>query len=355
MLEPMAGVLGEVSALPAAASEGHAPERSKSIAARFAGESGQATIETVGVLPMLLLLLIVLWQIVLVGLTFVFSGHAARAGARAFAVGDSVRQAALNAVPGVWAGDSTDVKSQAPQSTSDPQDIEGSVTVSMCVPVLVPGVGCAVRIPTTAHTVLEEQALANERPDLTILSGGSVFGPGSPPAIAPHFVSGTTATIFDPPGGGPPQATVPTGLPPEVQRMIEAANDIVAYPYCWGGGHDPPNFWPTSGFNGDPGGGIDNCGGTSRVGYDCSGAVEWVLHNGIGYENGGASGSIVFPNTGPGRYVTVQAGSSHVRMTIAGLDFESIGAQQGIGPTWYPVGQLGFPDASSTISHPPGL
>src|SRR6185437_12038482 len=143
MLQPMAAVLGEVSALPSAASESRAPERSKSIAARFAGESGQATIETVGVLPLLLLLLIVLWQIVLVGMTFVFSGHAARAGARAFAVGDPVRHAALGAVPEVWAGDSTQVTQQQPKSTSDPQDIEGSVTVSMCVPVLVPGLGCA--------------------------------------------------------------------------------------------------------------------------------------------------------------------------------------------------------------------
>jgi hypothetical protein len=63
----------------------------------------------------------------------------------------------------------------------------------------------------------------------------------------------------------------------------------------------------------------------------------------------------VLPDLGSGKYVTIQAGSSHVRMTIAGLDFESIGAQQGIGPTWYPVGQLGFPDASFTLSHPPGL
>ena len=355
MLEPMASVLGEVSALPAAASEGRAPERSKSIAARFAGESGQATVEIVGVLPLLALALLVLWQIVLVGLTFVFAGHAARAGARAFAVGDPVQPAALHSIPGGWLG-GVQVQQQAPNANaSDPQDVEGSVKVSMCVPVVVPGLGCALRIPTTANTVLEEAALANERPDLTILSGGSAFGPGAPPAVAPRFVSGTTATIFDPPGGGPPQATVPTGLPPSVQRMIEAANDIVTYPYCWGGGHDPPNFWPTSGFNGDPGGGVDNCGGTPRVGYDCSGAVEWVLHNGIGYDNGGASGSIVLPGSGSGRYVTVQAGSSHVRMTIAGLDFESIGAQQGIGPTWYPVGQLGFPDASSMITHPPGL
>jgi pilus assembly protein CpaE len=354
MLQPMAAVLGEVSALPAAASEARAPERSKSIAARFAGESGQATIETVGVLPMLLLLLLVLWQIVLVGLTFVFSGHAARAGARAFAVGDSVRPAALGAVPGSWGDNSTDVTQQAPKpGAGDPQDIEGSVTVSMCVPLLVPGFGCALRIPTTAHTVLEEQALANERPDLTILSGTAGSGPGAPPRVAPHFVDGTTATIFDPPGGGPPQATVPTGLPPEVQGMIEAANDILSYPYCWGGGHDPPNFWPTSGGPGDSG--IDECYGTLRVGYDCSGAVEWVLHNGIGYDNGGKSDTIVFPDHSPGRYVTIEANGDHVRMQIAGLDFEAIGAREGIGPTWYPVGQMGMPGGGYVTSHPPGL
>ncbi len=358
MLEPMAAVLGEVSALPSAASEDRAPERSKSIAARFAGESGQATIETTGVLPMLLLLLLVLWQIVLVGMTFVFAGHAARAGARAFAVGDAVQPAALNSVPGSWL-DGVKVKQQTPQGTSDPQDIEGSVTVTMCVPVLVPGLGC-VPISTTANTVLEEAALANERPDLTILSGGSAFGPGAPPRIAPHFVSGTVATIFDPPGGGPPQATVPTGLPPAVQNMIQAANDILTYPYCYGGGHDSPNYWPTQGTDNDPTPGVDDC-TPGRVGYDCSGAVEWVLHTAIGYDNGGAgSADIVFPDpsgpgNGPGKYVTIESNGGHVRMEIAGLDFESIGADAGIGPTWYPVGQMGMPDGPYKTSHPPGL
>jgi pilus assembly protein CpaE len=350
MLEPMAAVLGEVSALPAAASEDRAPERSKSIAARFAGESGQATIETVGILPMLLLLLIVLWQIVLVGLTFVFSGHAARAGARAFAVGDPVQAAALKAVPGGWAGGAT-VTQQAPKANAgDPADIEGSVTVSMCVPVLLPGLGCPVSIPTTANTVLEEAALADERPDLTILSGGS-FGPGSPPRVPPRFVQGTTATLYRLTPGGPLYATVPEGLPPAVQNMIQAANDIVAYPYCYGGGHDPPNFWPTVG---DPGMGFDSCTPGPTVGYDCSGAVEWVLHNGIGYDNGGGSSTIVFPDQTPGKYVTIQAGKTHVRMTIDGIDFESVGDQHRIGPTWY-SNPGGFPDATYAISHPPGL
>lgn len=352
MLRPMAAVLGEVSVLPSVSSEGPSPERSRSIAARFAGESGQATVEMIGLVPVLVGVLLVLWQIVLVGLTFVFAGHAARAGARAFAVGDAVQPAALGAVPGAWLG-GAQVQQQAPkQGAGDPQDIEGSVTVSMCVPLMVPGFGCAVRVPSTASTVLEQAALANERPNFNILAGGSLFGPGAPPAVVPQFSHGTISHIFDPPGGGPPQATVPDGVPRAVQLMIQAANDIVAYPYCYGGGHDPPNFWPTVGISGD---GFDSCYPGPTVGYDCSGAVEWVLHAGIGYENGGASGSIVFPNTSPGQYVTIQAGPTHVRMTIAGVDFESLGEQQRIGPHWYAVGQVPFPDPTYTISHPPGL
>jgi hypothetical protein len=142
--------------------------------------------------------------------------------------------------------------------------------------------------------------------------------------------------------------------------MIEAANDILSYPYCYGGGHDPPNYWPTQGTDTDPFGGIDNC-TPGRIGYDCSGAVEWVLHNGIGYDNGGAASvSIVFPDpagpgNGPGKYVTIESNSGHVRMEIAGLDFESIGAHAGVGPTWYPVGQMGMPDGPYKTSHPPGL
>ena len=357
MLEPMASVLGEVSALPAPASEGRSPERSKSIAARFAGESGQATIELVGVLPLLLLVLVVLWQIVLVGMTFVFAGHAARAGARAFAVGDPVAPAALKAVPGPWAGSDTKVTQQVPQSSSDPGDIEGSVTVSMCVPVLIPGLGCPVKVPTTANTVLEEAALANERPDLTILSGGSAFGPGSPPRVVPDFVDGTVSTPYYPISGGPALATVPKGVPPVVQKMIEAANDIVTYPYCYGGGHDAPNFWPTQGTDNDPTPGIDDC-TPGRVGYDCSGAVEWVLHNSIGYDNAGGSGSIVFPpgssGNGPGTYVTIESNTGHVRMFIAGMDFESLGEDAGVGPTWYRIGEIGMSDGPYNSSHPSG-
>jgi hypothetical protein len=227
----------------------------------------------------------------------------------------------------------------------------------MCVPVLVPGLGCALRIPTTSHTVLEEQALASERPDLTFLSGGSAFGPGAPPILPPRYESGTTPHLYRPLDGGPLLATVPTGLPPQVQLMIQAANDITSYPYCYGGGHDSPNYWPTVGVSGM---GFDSCTPGPTVGYDCSGAVEWVLHKGIGYDNGGAvSSQIVFPDpngpgNGPGQYVTIESNGGHVRMQIAGLDFESTGQQHRVGPTWYTTAGP-MPDGPYKTSHPPGL
>lgn len=65
-------------------------------------ESGQAAIETVGVLPLTVMLLLVLWQIVGLALSFIWAGHAANAAAREASLGSThvqVRQAALDAVP----------------------------------------------------------------------------------------------------------------------------------------------------------------------------------------------------------------------------------------------------------------
>jgi hypothetical protein len=106
--------------------------------------------------------------------------------------------------------------------------------------------------------------------------------------------------------------------------------------------------------------GFDSCTPGPTVGYDCSGAVEWVLHKGIGYDNGGAvSSQIVFPDpngpgNGPGQYVTIESNGGHVRMQIAGLDFESTGQQHRVGPTWYTTAGP-MPDGPYKTSHPPGL
>ncbi len=170
MLRPMAAVLGEISALGARGEPEGRADRAKSIVARFAGESGQTTIEFAGLLPLLLLVMVLLWQIALVGATFVFAGHAARAGARALAVGDDVPSAVEAGLPGAWQNDVEAVKpvtqqtcdGKAPASTSE---IDGCVTVSIHTPLLVPGLLDHIlpSIQTSAGTVIEEAALPSEQ------------------------------------------------------------------------------------------------------------------------------------------------------------------------------------------------
>ena len=62
-------------------------------------ESGQASVETVAVVPLVLLAAAVAWQLVLVGNTMWLCANAARAAARADLVGLSPERAARSALP----------------------------------------------------------------------------------------------------------------------------------------------------------------------------------------------------------------------------------------------------------------
>jgi pilus assembly protein CpaE len=62
-------------------------------------EDGQATVELLGVVPVLLAIGLVLWQLILVGHTAWVSAHAARAAARAELVGEDASAAARSALP----------------------------------------------------------------------------------------------------------------------------------------------------------------------------------------------------------------------------------------------------------------
>jgi hypothetical protein len=64
------------------------------------GERGQASIELVAVLPCVLLVAAVVWQLVLVGHTAWLTAQAARAWARADAVGRDADAAARSTLPG---------------------------------------------------------------------------------------------------------------------------------------------------------------------------------------------------------------------------------------------------------------
>ena len=66
---------------------------------RVAREGGQATVELLGVVPALLALGLVVWQVGLGGHAAWMSAHAARAAARAELVGEDPEAAARSALP----------------------------------------------------------------------------------------------------------------------------------------------------------------------------------------------------------------------------------------------------------------
>jgi cell wall-associated NlpC family hydrolase len=137
----------------------------------------------------------------------------------------------------------------------------------------------------------------------------------------------TTTTTTTPAPVGPPgkakirkdgTAVAPADAPPQIQSAIAAANAIHTMPYRWGGGHR--SF--------------------SDTGYDCSGAVSYVLH---------AAGLLASPMTsggfasswgvaGKGRWITVYGNASHVYMVVAGKRFDTSSGgdrwNQGSGPRW---------------------
>jgi hypothetical protein len=109
-------------------------------------------------------------------------------------------------------------------------------------------------------------------------------------------------------------AIPPPGAPAAVVAAINAGNAINGRPYVWGGGH----------------------GSFDSRGYDCSGAVSYVLHAGGMLASPLASGPLMsWGQPGKGRWINVMANRSHAYAVIAGLrwDTSSYGSG-GSGPRW---------------------
>lgn len=70
---------------------------------RGRGDRGQVAVEFLGMVPLIVLTLVLLWQCVLVGYTFTLAGNAADEAARAAAVGDDCGAAARRHLDGAWA------------------------------------------------------------------------------------------------------------------------------------------------------------------------------------------------------------------------------------------------------------
>jgi len=126
-------------------------------------------------------------------------------------------------------------------------------------------------------------------------------------------------------------AYAPENAPLSVKRAIWASNFLTRKPYVWGGGHG--TFY-------------DN-------GYDCSGAVSFLLkHAGALDQPAGSSELTRYGSGGKGRWITIWARNGHVYATVAGLRFDTTGFSGDEGPRWR------RDDRSSwgfTARHPVGL
>ncbi|HEY4280894.1 MAG TPA: peptidoglycan-binding domain-containing protein [Conexibacter sp.] len=100
-------------------------------------------------------------------------------------------------------------------------------------------------------------------------------------------------------------AVAPSDAPQEVKDVIDAGNQIATMPYIYGGGH----------------------GSWRDRGYDCSGSVSFALHGGGMLDSSMPSGGFEgWGQSGRGQWITIYANGGHMYMTVAGLRFDTSGA-----------------------------
>ena len=122
--------------------------------------------------------------------------------------------------------------------------------------------------------------------------GGATFEPPPPPPAKAKLVNG--------------RLIAPASAPTRIKRVIAAANQIVEKPYIYGGGHRPYSR------------------GQLDRGYDCSGSVSHALHGGGFLRSPLPSGALMsWGESGPGRWITVYAHSSHAYVVVAGYRFDT--------------------------------
>lgn len=140
-----------------------------------------------------------------------------------------------------------------------------------------------------------------------------------------NFVQGKTTLLIK------SKAYSPRRAPDAVKRAIAAGNQLQAKGYRFGGGH----------------GRLDDSG------YDCSGAVSYVLIK-AGLLDGSRP-STAFNNygdRGPGKWITIYVRDGHVFMTVGGLRLDTGFGSEGEGPRWHTQSR---PIDGYTMRHPPGL
>jgi len=140
-----------------------------------------------------------------------------------------------------------------------------------------------------------------------------------------QYVPGRTATLRDGTAVAPPEA------PPQVMAAIAAGNRIAGLPYRYGGGRVAE---------------VDS-------GYDCSGAMSYVLR-GAGLLRGTMTsrGFRRYGEEGEGEWINVYARRGHVFLVVAGLRFDTGYTGGPEGPQWT---MRSRPAPGAVVRHPRGL
>jgi hypothetical protein len=115
------------------------------------------------------------------------------------------------------------------------------------------------------------------------------------------------------------KAIPPAAAPMAVQQAIIAANKIRTYPYRYGGGHQT----------------------IYDSGYDCSGAVSYLLyHAGILTDPMPSGSFMTWGEPGKGQWITTYSNKGHMYAVVAGLRWDTSSAGEvrrqgsGTGPRW---------------------
>lgn len=136
------------------AAKGHRSSRAKGKRGTWGNDRGQVTLEFLGITPLVITVLLLVWQCVLVGYTFTLAGNAADEAARAAAgAGPGNGQAACaragkEDLPGAWQGSFSNASCVT----------QGGIvkaTVKLDVPVIVPGIDIPVTISGEAGAAKE--------------------------------------------------------------------------------------------------------------------------------------------------------------------------------------------------------
>jgi hypothetical protein len=128
------------------------------------------------------------------------------------------------------------------------------------------------------------------------------------------------------------KAIAPKGAPTYVKKMIRAGNEIRDKKYKWGGGHA----------------------GWDDRGYDCSGAVSYVLYKAGLLDYSLTSGGFMkWGKKKKSDWVTIYASKGHVFMVIAGLRWDTSYITDGdkSGPGW---SEYMRPTKGFRVRHPAG-